>query len=310
VAITVELLFRHFWLILVIVTAVNARAWWSGVQSRILANPELEPGYRHLYRGYLFWCNVPWLLMGVGILSGQVAGVHDFLRPSEGNPFVLQWYGAMAALLCLGTYWMFFGGGAELLEAHPGVYMVPQWPAPKLRLFWLGLVAWNIGIATLLFLGFPSRSTSPSKPEFASWLWVFFPVLFVAGWLLVSFLLAALSGWQALAKHYGTAMPFTGTRFRFRSARLGGYVNYGACLTLGSGTRGLYLAVFPLFRAGHQPLLIPWSDVTAQETRTWFFSAIDLGFAKVPGSSVRFSRRLAETLFRESGNQIVIQPAA
>ena len=302
------LLFRHFWFVFIAVTVANGYAWWSNVQNRIRADPDLEPGYRRLYWGYMIWCNVPWILMGVGILSGQVAQVHDFLRPSGGNLFVLMWYGAMGALLCLGTYWIFLCGGAELLERHPGVFMIPPWSASKLRLFWLGLVAWNAGIATLLFLGFSWGATSPSEPDSMSWFPVLFPVFFVAGWLLVSYLLSALGGWQSLAKHYASSSPFTGRRFRFRSAQFGGYVNYGGCLTIGSGAQGLYFAVLPFFRAGHPPLLIPWNDVFARVARTWFFAAVELDFSKAPGFSVRFARRLAEAVFKESGMQINIQP--
>jgi hypothetical protein len=36
-------------------------------------------------------------------------------------------------------------------------------------------------------------------------------------------------------------------------------VSYNNCLTIGVTDEGLYLAVFPLFRPGHPPLLIDWS---------------------------------------------------
>ena len=305
-----ELLFRHFWIAFIGVTIVNGHAWWRRAQSRIQAEPELEDGYRRLYRGYLFWANVPWLLMGFGILSGQVQWIFDFFRPAEGNAFVLAWWGAMAALLCLGTSWIFLGGGAETLERHPGVYMVPQWPASKLKLFWLGLVAWNVAIAMFLFLGFPGESPKPGglSPE-SSWMWALFPFFFVAMWLGVTFLLSAMGGWRKLAEHYSTSGGFTGKRFRFRSAQLGGYVNYGGCLTLGSDSQGLYLAVLPFFRMAHPPLLIPWNDIGAREARSWFFPAIELEFTKAPAASVRLPRRLAEALFRESGTQVLVRPA-
>ena len=102
----IEVVFKHFWLAFVVVTIINARYWRAGVQGRIRAQPELEAGYRRLYRGYLFWGNVPWLLMGAGVLSGQVQWMFDFLQPRSGNPYVLAWWWAMAALLALGTVWM------------------------------------------------------------------------------------------------------------------------------------------------------------------------------------------------------------
>ncbi|MGH9380057.1 MAG: hypothetical protein ACRD2Z_05545 [Thermoanaerobaculia bacterium] len=304
-----ELVFRHFWIAFVVVTFVNGQGWWNRVQSRIRAQPDLEPGYRRLYRGYLFWTNLPWLVMGFGILSGQVPSMFDFLNPSGGNTFVVAWWGLLAALLCLGTYWIFFGGGAEMLERHPGVYMVPQWSASKLRLFWLGVVAWNIAIGAWLFLGFPGASSEPSSASLDdSWLWALFPVVFVGMWLLICFLLSAMGGWQRLAEHYVASARFSGERFYFCSAQIG-YVNYGGCLTLGASPDGLYLAVFPLFRVAHPPLVIPWSDVIARESRRWFFAAVALEFAKANGISVRISRRLAQVLFDASGTQVPVQPS-
>jgi hypothetical protein len=187
--------------------------------------------------------------------------------------------------------------------------MVPHWPASKLRLLWLGVVAWNLGIATLLFVGLPP---SPSEPGhvLVSWLWALFPVFFVGMWLLISFLLSAIGGWSTLANHYVARSRVPGRHFYFRSAQLGAGVGYGACLTLGTGPAGLYLAVLPLFRMAHPPLLIPWSDITARETKSWFSTTVELRFTKAPMASVRISRQLAEALFAASGVHILVQPAA
>ncbi len=302
---------RYFWIAFVVVTILNGRAWWYRVQIRIQSRPELEPGYRRLYRGYLFWANLPWLAMGLGILCGAVPSMFDFLRPREGNAFVLSWWGLIAAILALGTYWMFFGGGAETLERHPGVYMVPHWNASKLRMFWLGAVAWNVVIGTLLWFGFPGVPPKQGQaPLQGSWLWALFPVFFTIMWLLISFLISAIGGWSVLAVHYSSTFPFSGTRFHFRSAQFGGFVNYGSCLTLGAGSSGLYLATLLPFRFGHPPLLIPWADITVREARSWLSAAIDFEFAKAPGVSVRLSRRLAQKLFDASGTQLPVQPAA
>lgn len=306
-----EAITRHFWIVLVLATVANGRSWWNGVQSRIQSNPDLEPGYRRLYLGYLFWMNVPWLAMGLGIVSGHVSTLFDFLRPSEGNAFVAAWWGLMAALLGLASYWMLFGGGAEMLERYPGVFMVPRWSASKLRILWLGVVAWNLATGAMLFFRLPESARAPAElPSASSWLRVLFPVLFVAGWLLVSVLLSAMGGWRALAQQYAAGERFSGKRFHFRSAQLGGFVNYSACLTLGASAQGLYLAVLPLFRMGHPPLIIPWADVTAREARSWLFSAIELESNKVPGTTVRLSARLAQALFDASGTQVLVQPPA
>lgn len=64
---------------------------------------------------------------------------------------------------------------------------------------------------------------------------------------------------------------------------------------------GLYLAVFPPFRPGHPPLLIPWGEIEAREEGRWF-KRIALTFTSVPGVRVglpqRFVAGMAEARVR------------
>ncbi|HXK22276.1 MAG TPA: hypothetical protein VMS55_06310 [Myxococcota bacterium] len=307
-----EILFRHFWIAFVVTTVINGRHWWRRVQDRIRAQPELEPGYRRLYRGYMLWWNLPWLVMGFGVLTGRVSSMFDYLQPSAGNPFVLLWWGLMAALLALGTWWIFAGSGAELLERHPGVYMVPAWPASKLRLFWLGLVAWNVVIGTLLFLGFFGAPSPPSGAPHPppDWAATFFPVFFVGMWVLVSYSISAIGGWHTLAGHYAESSPCTGARFRLRSGQIGGLANYGGVLMLGADRAGLHLSVALPFRLAHPPLCVPWSDIRARAVRRWLSEGVELEFAKAPNATLRISRSLASSLFDAAGTPVQVQPAA
>lgn len=307
----VELVLRHFWLAFVATTVVNGFAWRRRVQSRIDADPELEPGYRRLFLGYMIWFNLPWVLMGIGILSGQVEWIFDYLNPRGGNTIVLAWWGSMVGILCLGSVWMYALGGAEMLERHPGVYMVPPWSARSLRFAWAGAVAWNVVIGAILFSGilWSNSHTAPGSSS-TSWLWMLFPVFFVAMWLLVTFLLSAIGGWRSLASKYAATAPFAGKKFRFRSAQFGGFVNYGSCLTLGSSPAGVYLAVLPFFRFAHPPLLIPWNELATQNSRNWFFSSVEFQPKGAPGVSFRLSLRLAEALFTAAGPEISLARAA
>jgi hypothetical protein len=79
-------------------------------------------------------------------------------------------------------------------------------------------------------------------------------------WCFVVSIFSKVSGWAALASKYRTTSVSDGKRLSFQSAALGS-VNYGSCLTVVVGSAGLYLKVFPLFRAGHPPLLIPWTEL-------------------------------------------------
>lgn len=303
---------RYFWIAFIVASVVNGRSWWSRIERRIQQHPELLPGYRRLFRGFLFWTNVPWLAMGAGILSGRVGTFFDYLQPAAGNPFVLAWWGLMAGLLLLGTAWIFFGGGAETLERHPGMYMVPEWPAAKLRLYWLGLLAWNVVIGTFLYHNFGARRgpQQPRSSDLGAWLPALFPVAFVGMWLLVSYTLAVIGGWSKLAAHYPESSPCSGARFRFRSGQIGGLANYSGMLTLGADPMGLHLAVALPFRVGHPPLCVPWSDVRAREVRSWLSQPVELEFAKAPNTTLRIAGHLARSLIEASGARVQIQPAA
>jgi hypothetical protein len=299
----VDLVYRHLWALFVLASVVSSRAWWAEARNRMGSDPSLEPGYRRLYRGYLFWTNLPWLLMGLGIAPGLVPGTVDFLFPSSGNGFVLAWWVAVYGLLGLATWWMLAAGGAEMLERHPGIDVVPHWPAAKLRKLWLWILALNVvGLVwTVLEPGDP--------PTVDSSFWLLFWVLFAIVWVILCLLLSALGGWRELARHHTAETPFSGTRFRFRSARFARSVRYGGCLTLGASATGLYVEVFPLFRIAHPPLLIPWSEIAVHELGRGRFAAVELAFTRPPGSAVRISRRLAEALLAAAGAPVRVQPA-
>jgi hypothetical protein len=195
-----------------------------------------------------------------------------------------------------------------MLARHPGLPYVPQWSARGIRWYWAGVVAWNVGFALLLAVGVFPVAASPGRPRMVpSWTPVVIPVLFVAMWIGVSYLLAGIAGWHTLARHYAAADAMDGTRFRFRSAKVGS-VNYGGCVNFVTSLRGLAISTMPLFRAGHPPLFVPWADVSARRVPQWFASAVELEFVRAPGVSLRVSPHLGEALIRQSGGRVPMPP--
>lgn len=122
-----------------------------------------------------------------------------------------------------------------------------------------------------------------------------FPVFFVGLWVFVLFLIARLGGWSRLAEYYQTQTRFEGQIWRFRSGRFR-WASYNGCLTLGANDRGLYLAVFPLFRVGHPPLFIPWYDITTEEKKAFLTTYLEFRFAKAPSVTLRIPRSLGDTI--------------
>lgn len=112
----------------------------------------------------------------------------------------------------------------------------------------------------------------------------------LAFFCLVLFLIAHLGGWATLASQFRADKRPTGTSYHLQSGFIGS-VNYGGCLTVIVSDAGLYVQVFPLFRIGHAPLLIPWQDLTAAEERRifrfpWFQNCVQLDVGQPPIASL------------------------
>jgi hypothetical protein len=86
-----------------------------------------------------------------------------------------------------------------------------------------------------------------------------------------------IGGWAALAKRYRATNAPPGKQFSFQSAQLG-MANYGSCLTIVVSADGLYLSVFPPFRFGHPPILIPWAEIhNLKEKRIlWLWRMVEM----------------------------------
>ena len=130
-----------------------------------------------------------------------------------------------------------------------------------------------------------------------------------AGWTIICAGLSHFAGWRSLAPQYRAATPFRGRRFHFSSAQFGGWVGYNGSFTPGADHNGLFVAVWPIFRICHPPLLVPWSEIQVSlEKRRWL-TVVLLTFARVPSARVRISFRLAERLVAESAGSFHV-PAA
>jgi hypothetical protein len=84
-----------------------------------------------------------------------------------------------------------------------------------------------------------------------------FLVIFPVFWCFVCWLISLIGGWRRLAQAYRTSELPSGHSL-FARFVLVGIASYRNTVTLHITPAGLHLAVMPLFRVGHPPLLIPW----------------------------------------------------
>ena len=125
-------------------------------------------------------------------------------------------------------------------------------------------------------------------------------LLVAAGFVAIIWVLAHLGGWHRLARRYAARSAFVGRRFRFQSLQLRGWCGYNGCVRAGADPFHLFLALWPILRPGHAPLLIPWSDVSAHAEPGRFVRVVVLHFAAEPGVAMRISERLARKLAAET----------
>jgi hypothetical protein len=100
----------------------------------------------------------------------------------------------------------------------------------------------------------------------------------VALWFFGCAIASYISGWTTLAKRFGLRASFVGERWTVQSGYMRSNIGYGNCLTVGASPHGLYLAVMPLFRFWHPPLLVPWDEITLSRQKFVFFRFVRFGW--------------------------------
>ncbi len=142
---------KWFWAVCIALTFLNAGVFWYRARRHISAAPELAEGYATIIRGFVIWGNIPWVVMGIGSVLGGVPSVFHFFRPRDGNPFVLAFFASVILIWILGTIWLLFRGGAEMLVNHSGLFNVVIKSPNMLKLFWFLCLAGGIFAVIMMF---------------------------------------------------------------------------------------------------------------------------------------------------------------
>jgi len=146
-------MFRHAWVLFILVQCANGAVWWSRGKKEIAAHPELEAGYRSLIRGWLLYGNLPWIVMGAGIVFGGVPSIFHYFDPRNG-PYVIAFYVTVVALWILTAFWVFVRGGAEALIRHPGLLNLPSQEPWAVKALIVLMLAGGVAGLTMMILGY------------------------------------------------------------------------------------------------------------------------------------------------------------
>ena len=147
------IVFKHFWIAFIFVTLANGAIWWYRGREHRERDPTLVEGYRSLIRGFVTWGNLPWLIMGAGILFGGVPSIFHYFDPTSPNPFIAGWFGSLFLLWAAGTYWLFARGGAEQLVRHPGLIQSDITSPSTIKALWLLCIAGGVAAVAAMYFG-------------------------------------------------------------------------------------------------------------------------------------------------------------
>lgn len=111
-------IFNYFWLVLIAANCINTLLFSITARPRLREKPELYNGYRRIIFGTVVFFNIPFVIMGIGLLTGNVSGMDHYSRLEFNNLFVTIFHVSIIVLILLGFYWIFFAKGAEFVVKH------------------------------------------------------------------------------------------------------------------------------------------------------------------------------------------------
>lgn len=110
-------MFKHWWMLFGIATCAGAAAIWVSLKGQVRADGGRTAKLKRFTLGFLFWGNLPWIVMGYGLTFGGVPGFWQYFRPHDGDPYVLSWFATGLMMWILGFYWLFFRDGTDFLSS-------------------------------------------------------------------------------------------------------------------------------------------------------------------------------------------------
>lgn len=116
-----EIVFKFAWILFILVTIINIFILKKHLQVYIDEKPEREKGYNLIIKNFLIFGLIPWIIMGLGNLSGLTSSVFDYFRPADMKPIVLILHAFVIIIWLALIRFVFFKNGAAFLADHPGI---------------------------------------------------------------------------------------------------------------------------------------------------------------------------------------------
>ena len=118
-------MFRHSWVFLIVAMSANAFIWWYRGREIRDQYPERVSSYKRLLVWMLVVGNIPWLILGGGVLFGDFISPLDPIILSETNAWGWAFWLYIPVWSIGLVVYVFLFDGAEELSKHPGLINLP-----------------------------------------------------------------------------------------------------------------------------------------------------------------------------------------
>ena len=136
-------------------------------------------------------------------------------------------------------------------------------------------------------------------------------LLFSALWCLSMWGTSFLTGWHRLGRRYGKRQEPSGATRSIGGLLLSIYMrywtHYSGIVKITAADNALYLSINILFRCGHPPLEIPWSEIRIATRRVMLRNYVELLLGRNAPIPLRLTERQARKLglLDETGNLVL-----
>ena len=110
------------------------------------------------------------------------------------------------------------------------------------------------------------------------------------------FLISLMGGWGRIAEAYPNRQSEAADCLSLQSAILRLSSSYSGVLRLCTDEHGVYFSVLFLYRPGHPPFFVPWTEISGRRTTYFIYQMVDLRFDRTPNLPFRLYKRTADKL--------------
>ncbi|GEM_PF-6039265 len=155
-------MFLHTGLVFIALTACWSWQWRSIARSYAETDKEAEQAFLIYSKNVLIWANLPWAVMAMGQLTGNMH-FYDIFQLNEGNPFAIGFFVAFFFVMRRLYKWLYWQNGAEESSKYNLVNAIPWncWPMPcdspsdVKKVFWVTLGIQLFTLAIIIFIPKP-----------------------------------------------------------------------------------------------------------------------------------------------------------